>query len=205
MSFTGVTEAKKKLIGKIHLLREIPGFSAYELAVKHGFEGTEEEWLASLSVKGDPGTLESHTEIDALGNRVINVADPVEDTDGVNKRYVGEDISEDFVSGYWHSNGLATFEYFDLSAYKRGKLITVTIAAQLKTSYNTGQYGGILGGFGVRINERYLPNREYSIRCHSIEKLEVDIGIFDDWISVEHEYKENFTPQILATFSYFCK
>lgn len=25
------------------------GESAYEIAVKHGFEGTEEEWLASLS------------------------------------------------------------------------------------------------------------------------------------------------------------
>lgn len=29
------------------------GKSAYEIAVEHGFEGTEEQWLASL--KGDPG------------------------------------------------------------------------------------------------------------------------------------------------------
>ena len=29
------------------------GASAYEIAVKHGFEGTEEEWLESL--KGEPG------------------------------------------------------------------------------------------------------------------------------------------------------
>lgn len=29
------------------------GASAYEIAVAHGFEGTEEEWLASL--KGDKG------------------------------------------------------------------------------------------------------------------------------------------------------
>ena len=31
----------------------IPGFSAYEVAKENGFEGTEEEWLNSL--KGDPG------------------------------------------------------------------------------------------------------------------------------------------------------
>lgn len=29
------------------------GKSAYEIAVEHGFEGSEEEWLASL--KGEPG------------------------------------------------------------------------------------------------------------------------------------------------------
>ena len=29
------------------------GYSAYEIAVQHGYEGTEEEWLASL--KGEPG------------------------------------------------------------------------------------------------------------------------------------------------------
>lgn len=32
---------------------ELQGDSAYEIAVKHGFVGTEEEWLASL--EGDPG------------------------------------------------------------------------------------------------------------------------------------------------------
>ncbi len=90
MSLLGSIEIKKRLIGKIHLLKEIPGYSAYELAVKHGYEGTEEEWLESLSVKGDPGTLESHTEVDALGHRVINVAEPVEDTDGVTKAYADE-------------------------------------------------------------------------------------------------------------------
>lgn len=31
----------------------VPGASAYDIAVKHGFDGTEEDWLASL--KGEPG------------------------------------------------------------------------------------------------------------------------------------------------------
>lgn len=34
-------------------MNDYRGLSAYEIAVKNGFEGTEEEWLASL--KGEPG------------------------------------------------------------------------------------------------------------------------------------------------------
>lgn len=59
MSLIGNTEVKKSLIGNIHLLKEIFGYSAYDLAVKHGFKGTEKEWLDSLKGekgdKGDPG------------------------------------------------------------------------------------------------------------------------------------------------------
>ena len=36
------------ICGKIQVVPGVPGKSAYELAVKHGFEGTEEEWLESL-------------------------------------------------------------------------------------------------------------------------------------------------------------
>lgn len=40
-------EARESLIGEIYLLKKIYGYSAYELAVKHGFKGSEEEWLYS--------------------------------------------------------------------------------------------------------------------------------------------------------------
>ena len=50
-----VTPSEKKV--KISVddaeLVKIEGKSAYEVAVKNGFEGTEEEWLASL--QGPPG------------------------------------------------------------------------------------------------------------------------------------------------------
>lgn len=36
------------LKGKINKLTELRGYSAYEIAVINGFEGTEEEWLESL-------------------------------------------------------------------------------------------------------------------------------------------------------------
>lgn len=41
------------------------GKSAYEIALEHGFEGTEEEWLASL--KGDPGEQGPQGEPGAAG------------------------------------------------------------------------------------------------------------------------------------------
>lgn len=44
------------LSGKINRLYELQGYSAYEVAVLEGFEGTKEEWLASLvGPQGDRG------------------------------------------------------------------------------------------------------------------------------------------------------
>jgi hypothetical protein len=42
---------KENLIGTVMNPEVIRGKSAYEIAVAHGFEGTEEEWLASLKGK----------------------------------------------------------------------------------------------------------------------------------------------------------
>lgn len=47
------------LQGNINRLHELRGYSAYEVAVLEGFEGTKEEWLASLvgpqGDRGNPG------------------------------------------------------------------------------------------------------------------------------------------------------
>lgn len=50
MSLTGNVTGKR-LRGKITLLRKMRGYSAYEIAVGNGFDGTEEEWLASLDAQ----------------------------------------------------------------------------------------------------------------------------------------------------------
>lgn len=52
MSLEGKTKATQKLRGKINRLEIWRGYSAYEVAVNNGFEGTEEEWLASLQGRG---------------------------------------------------------------------------------------------------------------------------------------------------------
>ena len=95
MSWMGETKVKEALIGSIHLLKRIPGYSAYEIAVKNGFVGTEKEWLASLKgEKGDIGQMEAHGGIDALGERIKNVADPVEDGDAVNKKCFDKAVAD---------------------------------------------------------------------------------------------------------------
>ncbi len=207
MSFTGVTEIKRNLIGRIHLLREIPGFSAYELAVKHGFKGTEAEWLASLKgPKGDIGTLESHSDIDAQGNRVVNVADPEADTDGVNKRYVGEDITEEF----FLENDLTEYEYFEASVYKRGKVITVNMCFQLTEKANTSHSDGYASVVNIDINGAYLPKHELYINPANVIVDSASFAAVQDAGIYENEYlaiqwDSKIRPQIMLSFSYFCK
>lgn len=56
MSLTGNAESNYVLRGKLTGLKTIHGYSAYEIAVINGFDGTEEEWLDSLvGKKGDRG------------------------------------------------------------------------------------------------------------------------------------------------------
>lgn len=50
---TGTGSAKSVLRGKINRVKGIQGLSAYEVAVKNGFKGTEAEWLESLKVVAD--------------------------------------------------------------------------------------------------------------------------------------------------------
>jgi hypothetical protein len=52
MSLTGNAKADQQLRGKINGLETIKGYSAYEVALIHGFEGTEEQWLESLQAVG---------------------------------------------------------------------------------------------------------------------------------------------------------
>lgn len=48
MSLQGIAESKHKLRGSVAMPDMIVGKSAYEIALMHGFKGTQKEWLASL-------------------------------------------------------------------------------------------------------------------------------------------------------------
>lgn len=61
MSLKGKAKSNP-LVGKASNLKEIHGYSAYELAVIHGFEGTEEEWLASLKGEKPQKGIDYFTE-----------------------------------------------------------------------------------------------------------------------------------------------
>lgn len=53
MSLIGSADSSRILRGKLSGLKAIHGYSAYEVAVVNGFDGTVDEWLASL--KGASG------------------------------------------------------------------------------------------------------------------------------------------------------
>ena len=93
------------LRGVVFVPEAIQGKSAYEIAVMHGFEGTEEEWLESLKGKGEKGEpgvgVPEVTEAD--NGKVLKVVDGVwtlgEDATGGNIVESEEDLPEDAEDG----------------------------------------------------------------------------------------------------------
>ncbi len=68
----------------------VHGKSAYEIAVMHGFQGTEEEWLESLKGEkgenGENGGIDPNnvkTNINMGGYKITGLGTPTEDTDAV--------------------------------------------------------------------------------------------------------------------------
>jgi hypothetical protein len=63
-----------KINGNINKLMELRGYSAYEVAVLEGFNGTEAEWLATLKGdKGDTGGIRSVNGIEADSNGNVDI------------------------------------------------------------------------------------------------------------------------------------
>ena len=58
MSVEGNANSRNAVRGSVYAPETIHGKSAYEIAVMHGFDGTEEEWLESL--KGADGNVISY-------------------------------------------------------------------------------------------------------------------------------------------------
>lgn len=119
--------AGKLLRGRINSIDTLI-LSDYAIAVKNGFKGTEEEWLASLKGekgdkgekgekgnKGDPGVLEAHSGINALNHRVVNVASPEADTDAATKGYVAAAAAPAGygLGGYGEEKGIASISELD--------------------------------------------------------------------------------------------
>lgn len=73
-----------------------PGKSAYEIAVEHGFVGTEEEWLDSLV--GPPGDITKESIETALGYTPADEAD-IPDTSGLATREDVEDAIDEALYG----------------------------------------------------------------------------------------------------------
>lgn len=62
--------------------KEIGAYSAYAIAKKHGFGGTEEEWLASLvGPQGVQGASITNVQIDSNEHIIVTIHDPATNTD----------------------------------------------------------------------------------------------------------------------------
>lgn len=72
-----MSEVVQKIIGEVKFPRS--GDSAYQIAVNHGFVGTEEEWLASL--KGGTGKQGEQGEKGEKGDSPVRGKDYWNETD----------------------------------------------------------------------------------------------------------------------------
>ena len=87
------------------------GASAYEIAVRNGFKGTEAEWTAQLPGKDDPNAMHyddpdgtTATMRGATGTQIRNVADATADTDAANLQQVRAGNSATLASAKSHAD-----------------------------------------------------------------------------------------------------
>ena len=68
--------ANVSAVGRLSMtMDDYRGLSAYEIAVRHGFGGTEEEWLASL--KGTDGRTHSVNGVEQLDGNIQLTGDRI--------------------------------------------------------------------------------------------------------------------------------
>lgn len=175
MSLSGNASANNVLIGNVNGLNSIHGKSAYELAVIHGFEGTEQEWLDSLNgPKGDAYIL-TEADKEEIADKVA-----VDNLEESAEKYIDSVLAE-----------------MDITATASGSAITIDSAKaplqNLKLYGKTTQNGtptpdapiplvsvGDSGSFTVKIQgenvEEQTLTMPYTLRSIGNIKDEVDFN-----------------------------
>ena len=115
MSLTGNAMTKKVLQGRINRLDTLC-ISAYAIAVQNGFEGTEEEWLASLKgEKGNPGE-KGETGAQGIQGEKGEKGDPGEQGETGEKGDKG-DTGEPGADGAAGKDGKSAYKYAQDGGY----------------------------------------------------------------------------------------
>lgn len=142
----------------------LQGDSAYEVAVKNGFVGTEAEWLASL--KGDQGDQGIQGPVGPTGstgdtgNGISNISMDsggymeILTTDGTNYRFYAKGDKGD--TGSKGDTGTGIRSVVLNSDY------TLTITLTDDATYTTGSIRGVKGDTGVGISDIAL-NQDYTL------------------------------------------
>lgn len=98
--------------GKYVSVPAIQGASAYEVALKNGFKGTEEEWLASLKGEGTDVDMSTYATMEYVDKALEEVT---VDMDNINlEGYATEEWTKDYINdnletiatGYYESSSL---------------------------------------------------------------------------------------------------
>jgi hypothetical protein len=117
--------------GKYVSIPAIQGASAYEVALKNGFKGSEEEWLASLKGSGADVDMSEYATIDYVDKALEEVT---VDIDNVNlEGYATEEWTKDYINdnieaistGYYETVDIVGEDITDVIINANGELPTL--------------------------------------------------------------------------------
>ena len=125
------------------------GLSAYEIAVKNGFVGTESDWLQFLRQPALDAAEEAMYAVDLVNQAIVRVDKAVEDAEIAisNAEYAADKANEisnnpmKIVDGYWYAYNFDTKEYYNTNIRANGKSFKIakvySSVSEMINDYNT--------------------------------------------------------------------
>ena len=125
------------------------GLSAYEIAVKNGFVGTESDWLQFLRQPALDAAKEAMYAVDLVNQAIVRVDKAVEDAEIAisNAEYAADKANEissnpmKIVDGYWYAYNFDTKEYYNTNIRANGKSFKIakvySSVSEMINDYNT--------------------------------------------------------------------
>lgn len=125
------------------------GLSAYEVAVKNGFVGTESDWLQFLRQPALDAAEEAMYALDLVNQAIVRVDKAVEDAEeaienakaAVDKANEISNNPMKIVDGYWYAYNFDTKEYYNTNIRANGKSFKIakiySSVSEMMNDYNT--------------------------------------------------------------------
>ena len=125
------------------------GLSAYEIAVKNGFVGTESDWLQFLRQPALDAAKEAMYALDLVNQAIVRVDKAVKDAEeaienakaAVDKANEISNNPMKIVDGYWYAYNFDTKEYYNTNIRANGKSFKIakvySSVSEMINDYNT--------------------------------------------------------------------
>lgn len=125
------------------------GLSAYEIAVKNGFVGTESDWLQFLRQPALDAAEEAMYALDLVNQAIVRVDKAVKDAEeaienakaAVDKANEISNNPMKIVDGYWYAYNFDTKEYYNTNIRANGKSFKIakvySSVSEMMNDYNT--------------------------------------------------------------------